>query len=239
MSNNDRWLHPWNVTEFDDLYERDERFFAILTKGVLSWLNKHIFMYDKPINHFIFNTGSGYLYIESNGYKFTWSEATGEDQIYMQLPRCIVTMENITVPTEDLTQPFARGTYERKSGDVIKGFNAEIKRVPIEMSFNLTYYCGTFNETIILVQELIDALLFQRYFKIVYLGQIIECSIEFPADFAPELNQIDFTSTEPNQRTLKIDIKVTTNYPSINERTEIPNENIISSTEHSVNIIEH
>ena len=234
--NDDKWLRPWDIEKFDDLYDRDERFFAIVTKGVLSWLNKHIKMYGKPINHFIFNTGSSYMYIESDGYRFTWSEATGEDQMYMQLPRCIVMLENITIPTEDLTQPFVRGTYERKTGNEIRGYNAEIKRVPIEISFALSYYCGTFNEEIILIQELIDAILFQRYFKITYLGQLIECAIEFPADFQPELNQIDLSSTDPNQKTLKLAVKITTNYPSVNERTEIPNSSIISTTQHDIDI---
>ena len=232
----DKWLRPWHIEKFDDLYDRDERFFAILTKGVLAWLTKHIMMYNKPIQHFIFNTGSSYMYVESNGYKFTWSEASGEDQMYMQLPRCIVTLENMTIPVDDLTQPYARGTYERRSGDFIRGYNAEIMRIPVELSYNLTYYCGTFNETIIVLHELIDKILFQQYFKIVYLGQIVECAIEFPSDFQPELNQIDLSSPEPNQRTVKIDIKVTTNYPMINERSEIINDKIISTTKTEINV---
>ena len=236
MNKDERWLRPWNIEKFDDLYNRDERFFAILVKGVLAWLNHHIVLYDKSINHFIFNTGSGYLYVESNGYQFSMSETSGEDQMYMQLPRCLVTMNSISVPVEDLSQPFSRGTYERRAGNLIKGYNAEIKRVPIELDLSLTYYLSNFNETIILVQELIDKILFQRYFKITYLGQIIECSIEFPSDFSPEINRIDFSSNEPNQRTLKIDVKVTSNYPSINDRSEIPNQNIIATSQHDINI---
>ena len=44
------WERPWNITKFDDLYNRDDRYFAVLIKGVLSWLNRNIVMYNKPIN---------------------------------------------------------------------------------------------------------------------------------------------------------------------------------------------
>ena len=48
------WLRPWNIEKFDNLYDRDERFFGLLTKGVLSWLTSNIVLYNKPILHFIF-----------------------------------------------------------------------------------------------------------------------------------------------------------------------------------------
>ena len=83
------WIRPWNEEKFDDLYNRDERFFALVIKGLLSWLNRIIVMYNKPINHFIFTTGSSYLYIESNGYEYSVNETTGEDTMYMILPRCL------------------------------------------------------------------------------------------------------------------------------------------------------
>ena len=51
----DKWIRPWNIKKFDELTYRDERFFSILIKGCLNWLNHHIFMYDDQINHFILN----------------------------------------------------------------------------------------------------------------------------------------------------------------------------------------
>ena len=35
----DVWVRPWNIEKFDDLYNRDDRFFGVLIKGMLSWLN--------------------------------------------------------------------------------------------------------------------------------------------------------------------------------------------------------
>ena len=223
----ERWLHPWNIKQFDDLYNRDERFFSIVVKGLISYLNRNIVLYDESINHFVFNTGSSYLYIESNGYEYSLTETSGEDTMYMKLPRCILEITDISIPTEELTAPYSRGYYERRNGNAIMGYNAEIRRLPIEITVNAKYYLSNFNESIILLQELIDRLIFQTYFNITYLGQEIQCSIEFPGSMNPQLNKIDMTSPEPNQRNVTLDFKICTNYPIINERTEIGTDKVI------------
>ena len=230
------WIRPWNQEKFDDLYNRDERFFSLVVKGLLSWLNRNIVLYNKSINHFIFNTGSSYLYVESNGYEYNVSETTGEDTMYMKLPRCLIEISDINIPMEELSAPFSRGNYERRSGNQLQGFNAEIRRLPIELTINMKYYLSNFNETIVLLQELIDKLVFQRYFNITYLGKIVQCSIEFPANYNPELNKIDMSSPEPNQRNITFDIKICTNYPLIDTRTEIPTDKVISKFGHEVDL---
>ena len=230
------WVRPWNQEKFDDLYNRDERFFAIVIKGLLSWLNRNIVLYNKSINHFIFNTGSSYLYMESNGYEYNVSETTGEDTIYMTLPRCLVEISDINIPMEELSAPFSRGNYERRNGNQLCGYNAEMRRLPVEITINMKYFLSNFNETIILLQELMDKLVFQRYFNITYLGKTVQCSIEFPANYNPEINKIDMTSPEPNQRNLTLDVKVCTNYPLIDVRTEIPTDKVISEFGHEVDL---
>ena len=230
------WIRPWNKEKFDDLYNRDERFFAIIVKGLLSWLNRNIVLYNKPINHFIFNTGSSYLYMESNGYEYNLSETTGEDTIYMKLPRCLIEIADINIPMEELSSPFARGYYERHNGNMISGYNAELRRLPIELNINMKYYLSNFNETLILLQELIDKLVFQKYFNVTYLGEVLQCSIEFPTNMNPEINKIDMSSPEPNQRNLTLNIKICTNYPLIDVRTEIPTDKVISEFNYNIDL---
>lgn len=225
---NKKWLRPWNVKQFNDLYNRDDRFFSVLIKGAIGFLNSHIKMYDKPINHFIFNTGSSYMFVESNGYEFSWNETSGEDSMYMELPRCVVELGNISIPQEELSQSFARGNYERKDEDTIKGYNAEIKRLPIEMNLSLHYTFSNFNESIVVLQELFDELVFQRYFSIAYLGQIVRCSIEFPNSTQLEIGKIDFSAAEIVQRNINLDVVICSNYPLINQKTEISSNQVIS-----------
>ena len=234
----DKWIKPWNIKQFDELSIRDERYFSVLIKGCLNWLNTHILMYDKPIKHFILDTGSSYLYVESNGYEFKWSETTGEDYIYMEMPRCICEVGDINIPTEELTNPFIRGTYERKSsktGNYI-GYNAQMRRLPIELTLTLRYILSNFNESLVLIQEILEKMIFQRYYYINYLGQKIHCSIEFPANEQIQRNRIDFDSTETNQKIIELQIKIDSYIPIINENTEIENSSIIDKFRLNTNI---
>ena len=99
-------------------------------------------------------------------------------------------------------QPNIRGVYERSNNSNIEGFNAEFRRMPIQISMSLNYVLSNFNESIVLLEELISKLSFQRYFKIVYLGQLIECSVEFPTSNTININKIDMASTDTNQKNI-------------------------------------
>ena len=86
------------------------------------------------------------------------------------------------------------------------------------------------------MQELIDKMCFQRYFSIVYLGQVIKCSIEFPQDMQMELNKIDMSSAETNNKLLNISVNICSNYPSIDEETEQRNSAVISKFRHDTEV---
>ena len=97
------------------------------------------------------------MYVETNGYEMSWNETTGEDQIYMSRPRCIVSIGDINIEKSELTQPHIRGIYEREvkynDKDIkIQGFNAEIRRIPITIQLNLNYILSSFNESIVLTE---------------------------------------------------------------------------------------
>lgn len=234
----DVWKKPWDNEKTDNLYERDERFFAILVKGVLAFLNRNIILNGKSIPHFIFNTGSSYMYVEQNDYEFSMCETTGEDQMYMKMPRCICNIGDISFPQDELTNPYVRGVYERTSSisNKIESFSAELRRLPIEMTISLQYVLSTTNEALILTQEYIDKIIFQRYFNIVYLGQLVKCSIEFPQNLKIEFNKIDMASPDIKQKTISIDLKINTNYPIIDMNTEHNATKTISGFEYNTEI---
>lgn len=238
--NTPEWKRPWNIETFDELYTRDERFFSILIKGALSYLTRNIILYNKPIKHFIFNTGSGLLYVENSGYEFSWKETTGEDTIYMSRPRCVVTVNDISIKTDELTQPHIRGVYERleeKNGSkIMTGFNAELRRIPVTVNLGLQYVLSNFNEGAVLVEELINKLVFIKYFNIVYLGQKITCGVSIPENYKIEFNKVDYASTDNSNRLLNLELEITTSYPKINELSEMYNHQVIITTKQETNL---
>ena len=230
-----KWQHPWDEGHADNIYNRDDRFFSLLIKATLAWLTNNIVMYGKPIKHFILSTGSSYMYVETNGYSYCASEVSGEDQIYMERPRCVVSLSQINIPTEELTQNGIRGSYERLANNEIKGFNAELRRIPVTLQLDLHYVLSTFNEEITLAQEVIDKIMFQKYFSFVYLGQVIEASIAFPQDTRLEVGKVDMTSAETNRNNLDFSITIESNYPCIDEKSESPNDALIAKIIHHTN----
>lgn len=234
----EQWERPWDVKQFNNLYNRDDRFFALVIQGFLSWMNDNIRMYGEPILHFIHNTGSSYLYVENNGYEYKTNETTGEDTIYMSMPRCVIEFSSVSIPVEELSNGYSYGRYERiTNNNDLQGFGAIIKRMPLELSISAHYVLSNFNESIILLQEIIDKVLFQRYYDITYLGKTIRCSIEFPTDQQIQINKIDMESKETNQKLIDLDLKINTNYPIIDVRSEIRNDVIISRFNEKTNLV--
>ena len=85
-----------------------------------------------------------------------------------------------------------------------------------------------------MIQELFDKLVFQRYFKITYLGQLIQCSIEFPNSQSINQKRVDLGQADDKNRTLEIQIKLNTYYPIINQDTEISSSSIINNFNTSI-----
>ena len=59
------------------------------------------------------------------------------------------------------------------------------------------------------------------------LGQLIECSIEFPTSHSISINKIDMTSTDTNQKNITIQVNICSSYPAFNELSEISNSSVI------------
>lgn len=230
------WVRPWNKEKFDYISYKDDRFISVVIKGALSWLTRNVVLYNKPIKHFVFNTGSSIMYVETNGYSMSWSETTGEDALYMSKPRCVVETGDIEVDAAELSQPHIRGVYEREcvykddNGKEItrtEGFNAEIRRVPVTIGLTLRYALSSFNESIVLIEEIMSKFMFQQYYNVVYLGQTIMCSIELPQSFKIDTTAVDLASAESGQKTITLNVSVRCNYPRINEATEMSNSAVI------------
>jgi hypothetical protein len=231
-----KWKPLKCIEKFDDL-KHDVRFFAIITKGLLSWLNTNILLYNKSVRHFIISTGTEYLYQEANGYNFSWTDTTGEDMIYNKLPRCVLTWDEIKIITGDLSSPYARGSYERTvqidGYEQERSYNAEIKLMPIEMPIKCEYVLSNFNEQLILTEELLSEFAFTRYFSVSYMGNKIDCSLEFPTDVNLDKPKITYSS-ENSQNKINLSLALKTTFPVINPRTEVYASKTIYTFTHNV-----
>lgn len=207
-----------------------ELFMSTLFKALLHSLNNQISLRDEKIRHFVLNTGDDIMWLENKGQDNSKEpyQVSNEDYIYNTIPRGIVNMETIEVLEEQVTNPYTRGNFIIEDDDILSGFNAEFRRVPIKMTVSLKYYLDTFTDVLAVTQKIISKMLFIRTFKFDYMGQTIEASYKVPTSYSHEKNiTFDGGTTEQKLRTIDLSLDVETNIPIFDERTVIENDKFI------------
>ena len=211
-----------------------ELFMSSLFKALLYNLNQQIKLREKKIPHFMLNTGDDIMYLEHKGQDIKKDPlgVSNEDYIYNSIPRCIVDLGDIEVLEEQITSPYTRGDFELTIDDVLTGFSAEFRRMPLKFSVTLKYYMDSFTDVMSVTQYIITKLLFIRTFKFDYLGQTIQASYKVPTSFSNEKNiTFDGGTTDQKLRTIELSLEVETNIPVYNERTVIENNFRIKKSE--------
>ena len=209
-----------------------ELFIGVLFKALLNNLNSQMKLRDKTINHFIINTGDDIMWLENKGQDNSKEpyQVSNEDYVYNTIPRCIANIGSIEVLEEQVTNPYTRGNFEIDYDDILRGFSAEFRRVPIKMSVELKYYLDSFSDVLFVTQKIISEMLFIRTFKFEYLGQTIQASYKVPTSYSHDKNiTFDGGTTEQKLRTIEISLDVETNIPVFDERTAIDLDNSIKT----------
>lgn len=205
-------------------------FFGILTKGLLWKLRQDITIRGEIVPHFIPHTGDETMFVEIKGKDVVKDPTviTNEDYIYTQVPRCAVQPKNISLQLDQLTSPYSRGQFQYDDGDTICTFNAEFRRMPMVMNFDLTYLVDSYTDFLELCQQIITKLSVIRMFKITYMGQSIDCSYKIPDNLDGESNlDFDLNTTEDKRRKMSLSIEVETNMPIFFDRTVITTDKFI------------
>ena len=204
-----------------------ELFMSTLFRALLYNLNQQIKLRDKKIPHFILNTGDDIMWLENKGQDINKDPlgVPNEDYIYNSVPRCMVNLGGIEVLEDQITSPYTRGDFEFSYEDILKGFSAEFRRMPLKFSVTLKYYLDSFTDVLSVTQYIITKLLFIRTFKFDYMGQTIQASYKVPTSFSDEKNiTFDGGTTEQKLRSIELSLEVETNIPVYNERTVIEND---------------
>ena len=224
-----------NVGEID--INNQDLFMSTLVKAFLNNLEGQIRLRDKKIPCFILNTGDDIMYLEHKGQDFAKEpqQVSNEDYIYNSVPRCIVDMGSIEVLEDQVTSPYGRGNFEITHEDMMYGFNAEFRRMPLKVGITLKYYLDSFTDMLAVSQAIITKMLFIRTYKFDYMGQTIQASYKVPVSFEGEKNiTFDGGTTDQKLRIITLNMEVETNMPVFNERTAILNDKFIRKAVYDV-----
>lgn len=214
-----------------------ELFLSALIKGLLLNLKNDIKIRDEAVPHMIIHTGDDRLWLEQKGYDASIEPLiiSNENNVYDNIPKCVVNLSNIDVDTAQLTSPYSIGQtqYVVNGGDysgtyALKG---EFRRIPMKMNFELKYYVDSYTDMLELIQYIVSNLAFIRTYDIVYMGQKIKCSYKIPDSFGEEHTMdIDGALSENRLHSITLAIEVETNMPVYNNRTIASADRIITKT---------
>lgn len=206
-------------------------FFSTLIKGLVWNLHKDLTIRKGVIPHFFLNTGNDEMYLEVKGQDQSKApfETINENYVYNSIPRCILDMSSIEVEEDQLTNPYTRGHFDMEVDEMIRGFNAEFRRLPIKLSVSLKYYLDTFTDMLELTQQILTHLIFIKSYKFEYMGHTITATYKVPTNIGHEKNiTFDGGTTDSKFRIVSLDLEVETNLPVFDEKTVIGNEETIS-----------
>lgn len=221
--------HKINNGEID--INNMSNFFSILLKGLIFNLNNKIFLHGVSVPHYIINTGDDTMYLEVKGqdHSIEPQEISNEKYVYSMIPRCVVRPAGIDVITDQLTNPYTRGSLNVEYDDKVVAFNSEYRRMPLKMSINLKYYADTFTDSLSVAQQIVSKLMFIQTFSISYLGQSIRCSYKVPESISPEKNiEFDGGTTDQKARTIELELELEANFPVYDGSTAIEDDLLIS-----------
>ena len=220
-----------NIRKGEIDINNQDLFFSILIKGLLLRLDDDISIRNKSIPHLILHTGDDSVYMNMKGYSYSEDLSNGiNDNIYNNIPRCIVNPGSIDLQSDQLSSPYSRGTLQYEHEDGIYSLSGEFRRIPIKMSCELKYYVDSYSDMLNLMQQIISKLAFIRTFNITYMGQMIKCAYQIPTTFEGEHSiDLDGTMTDNKSRILSLSLEIETSYPIWENRTICSNTNIITN----------
>lgn len=214
-------------------------FLSLLIKGLVWNLNQHIKIRDIGVPHFIINTGDDIMYLEVKGQDHSIEplEVSNENFVYNTVPRCLVTPEGITIPTDDLSSPYSNGMFQYESGNDIYSYTAEFRRLPMEVSVSLKYYFDSYTDSLEGIQRILTHCAFINLFDIQYLGQTIRSSYQISDQYESQYQvEFDGLSQDNKYRVVETDITIDTNMPIIYPKTAILGDRFVKTMIHTLDI---
>ena len=217
-------------------------FFSSIYKGLIYELNQCISLRGEYIPHFILNTGDDIMYLEVKGQDHSVEplQVSNENYVYNKTPRAILTVGNIEVLSDQLTNPYTNGNFDMEYEGNVYGFHAEFRRIPLKTSVTVKYYLDNFTDVLDVSQQLISKLMFVKNYRISYMGHTIFCTYKPPTSIDKDMNiSFDGGTTDSKLRTIEMEIEIETNYPLFEPKTVILNSNYFSSTLGNIKLYPH
>lgn len=185
-----------------DLSKLPFDFFKIAITSFIEDLRRQIRLFSNDIPVYIFNTGDQLLTDE-------WVNSEGQE-----VPRIVVDIDNMSILSDQLTNPYQRGEFILTDNKQDIGYSAYVRRIPLNYGIPIKMTVSNIIEAL-KWQEVFLLLLYKNnVFHFRYYSKDNRGVYRFPEDTSVERNvELGFDDSR-RYRTLNFNIEIELQYPA-------------------------
>lgn len=151
---------------------------------------------------------------------------------YDSLPRGIVTLQNFSIKSGDITNPFVRGTFKQEAleptndAKVMKAYSARLRTLPMDLAFQVQIKSDNLNKTFKIVEKIFDFYYKNEVVYFQYRGIRIPGQLRFPETMTHD-KKYNFTYDTDQNITTTFNIEFETYFPSFDDSSTMYKGNTI------------
>ena len=143
------------------------------------------------------------------------------ETFYNIIPRAIVTMEDITIDEEALTNKFNRGIYLEETPDgELQQYSAEFFNLPVTVGLSVTGYLDSHLDMLKFTEGIMRIFFKNLRYDFEYRNIRCAASLEFPADYTQE-RVVEFSFSDRKEWKVLFNLEVKSILPIPKEGTKI------------------
>lgn len=150
---------------------------------------------------------------------------------YEVVPRGEVTLQSFAVKSEDITNPFVRGTFKQEDRDendakVMNAYSSRLRTLPMDISFEIKFITDNLNKTFKISEKILDFYYANVVAYFQYRGVRIPAQIKFPENITND-KKYQFTYKDDTYIETTVAVKMETYYPSFDQSSTMHKGNVI------------
>lgn len=136
------------------------------------------------------------------------------------IPRGVLKLGGIGISTGNLTNKFVRGTYTKEVNGVLETFTAFVRQIPMSISFDAEIKADTFNQSMKIIQSVIETFYSSDVFRTSYKGFMVSCQVGFPDSYDLD-KMMEYTYGDGEDKIINLSFEVETYMPVVNKESII------------------
>ena len=230
---------------FDTTQNKDDILIRNILIGTLHAFKDRLYWYNVINNEktkvevpFYFTVAGSERFLSDiflNQYKVDNGQPS--ESVYNKYPRAHVSLDNISIQEEYLTNKFTRANYIKQTEDgEVKQYNAEFQVMPLKLEMQVTIFVDSIADIFKCMESTWKGLYKNVYYYVDTFNIKIPCHFFIP-DTIDKERPMNFSFSDKKEIKVTFNIEVQADYPIFKQETEIFAGNTMNTIKYNINAI--